>query len=200
MHVVLHFVSLSHISVLLLQPLSIQKSSLGTLHKVPVLLVQWMGEGPYMRKPLQVRTLTKCQSLNSLLTLNKRYIQLLLFWFHFLDLLIKLMKMMLLYILYCPPTPATWVQGSFVPLAILHAPVYRCSPHPLVHLGGGGEGTPHTVTCLAGMGRGGDRCKTTTCGMAKDTKDPCICHVDTSHAERPRTELLFWNFFIMSKS
>ena len=32
MHVVSHFVSLSHISVLLLQPLSIQKSSLGTLH------------------------------------------------------------------------------------------------------------------------------------------------------------------------
>ena len=27
------------------------------------------------------------------------------FWFHFLDLLIKLMKMMLLYILYCPPPP-----------------------------------------------------------------------------------------------
>jgi hypothetical protein len=51
---------------------------------------------------LSVRTLTKCQSLNSLLTVNKCYIQLLLFWFHFLDLLIKLMKMMLLYILYCP--------------------------------------------------------------------------------------------------
>jgi hypothetical protein len=32
--------------------------------------------------------------------------------------------------------------------------------------------------------------------MAKDEKDPCICHVDTSHAERPRTEssLLFCNF------
>ena len=46
-------------------------------------------------------------------------------------------------------------------------------------------------------GEGGDRCNTTTCRMAKDAKDPCICHVDTSHAERPRTEssLLFCNFF-----
>jgi hypothetical protein len=51
-------------------------------------------------KNFKLRILTKCQSLNSLLTVNKRYIQLLLFWFHFLDLLIKFMKMMLLYILY----------------------------------------------------------------------------------------------------
>jgi hypothetical protein len=41
---------------------------------------------------------------------SKRYIPLLLFWFHFLDLLIKFMKIMLLYILYCSPTPATRVQ------------------------------------------------------------------------------------------
>jgi hypothetical protein len=32
--------------------------------------------------------------------------------------------------------------------------------------------------------------------MAKDTKDPCISHVDASHAEWPRTEssLLFVTF------
>ncbi len=143
-----------------------------------------------------VRTLTKCQSLNSLLAVNKCYIQLLLFWFHFLDLLIKFMKMMLLYILYCSPTPAMWVQISFVPFAILHAPNYRSSPPP-AYLGGG-AGRPITGSRFwLARGEGGDRCKTTTCGMAKDTKDPCICHVDTSHAERPRTEssLLFWNFF-----
>jgi hypothetical protein len=33
--------------------------------------------------------------------------------------------MRLLYILYCPPTPAKWGQGSFNPFAILHVPVYR---------------------------------------------------------------------------
>jgi hypothetical protein len=50
-------------------------------------------------------TLTKCQSLNSLLTLHKLHIQLNIFGFNFLDLLINLMKIMLLYILYCPPPP-----------------------------------------------------------------------------------------------
>ncbi len=38
------------------------------------------------------------------------------------------MKMRLLYILYCPPTPATWRQGPFNPLAILHVPIYRSPP------------------------------------------------------------------------
>jgi hypothetical protein len=38
--------------------------------------------------------------------------------------------------------------------------------------------------------------------MAKGTKDPCISHVDASHAEWPRIKsfLLFCNFFILSKS
>ncbi len=147
-------------------------------------------------RPKLLRTLTKCQSLNSLLTVNKRYIQLLLFWFHFLDLLIKFMKMMLFYILYCSPTPATWVQGPFVLFAILHAPIYRSSPPPALLRGGGGGPITRSRFWLA-REEGGDRCNTTTCGMAKDAKDPCICQVDTSHAERPRTELslLFCNFF-----
>ncbi len=157
-------------------------------------------------KKIKLRTLTKCQSLDSLLTVNKRYIQLLLFWFHFLDLLIKFMKMMLLYILYCFPTPATWVQGSFVPFAIVHVTTYRSCPPPPAHLGGEGGGPIMRSSFWLARGEGGDQCNTTTCGMAKDTKDPCICHVDTSHAEQPRTEssLLFCNFFkivkIMEKS
>ncbi len=92
-------------------------------------------------KNFKLRTLTKCQSLNSLLTVNKRYMQLLLFWFQFLDLLIKFMKMMLLYLLYCSPTPGTWVQGSFVPFAILHAPIYQPWP-PLRPISGEGEAGP----------------------------------------------------------
>jgi len=47
----------------------------------------------------------KLSKSQQLIDSNKRYIQLLLFWFYFLDLLIKFMKMRLLYILYCPPYP-----------------------------------------------------------------------------------------------
>ncbi len=142
----------------------------------------------------KLRTLTKYQSL---LTVNKRFIQLLLFWFHFLDLLIKFMKMRLLYILYCPPgpTPATWRQGSSNPFAILHVPIYQ-SPPPLrgPSRKGGGVGPITWSLFLPVRGQGGDRYNTTTCGMAKGTKDPCISHVDASLAERPRTEssLAFW--------
>ncbi len=47
------------------------------------------------------------------------------------------MKMRLLYILYCPPTPATWRQGPFNPFAILHMPIYQSpSPHPAFLLAG----------------------------------------------------------------
>jgi hypothetical protein len=81
-------------------------------------------------KNFKLRTLKKYQSLNRLLTLNKCFIQLLLFGFSFLDLLIKFIKMRLLYILYCPPAPATWRQGQFHTLAILHVPIYRSSPLP----------------------------------------------------------------------
>ncbi len=37
--------------------------------------------------------------------------------------------------------------------------------------------------------------------MAEGSKDPCISHVDASHAERPRIEssLLFCNFFYIVK-
>ena len=71
-----------------------------------------------------------CQTpFNSLLALHKLLTQVNIFGFTFLDLLIKFMKMRLLYILYCTPTPATWREGPFNPLAILHVPIYR-SPSP----------------------------------------------------------------------
>jgi hypothetical protein len=146
-------------------------------------------------KNFKFRTLTKCQSPNILLSVN--IYNFYFFWFHFLDLLIKFMKMRLLYILYCSPTPARWVQGYFVPFAILHAPIYRSSPPPPpAHLGGGGGGPITRSRFWLARGEGGDRCNTTTCRMAKDTKDTCICHVGTSHAKRPRTEssLLFVTF------
>ena len=110
------------------------------------------------------------------------------------------MKMRLLYILYCPPTPATLVQGPFVPFAILHVPIYR-SPPSAAHRGGGGGGPITRSHFWLARGEGGDRCNTTTCEMAKDTKDPCISYVDASHAEWPRTEssLLFCNFFYIVK-
>ncbi len=137
---------------------------------------------------LEVRTLTKCQSLNSLLTLNKRYIQLLLFWFHFLDLLIKLMKMMLLYILYCPPPPLPRECKDLLFPWPSYMRRFIGPPPTLWPISGRGRGDPSRGHVFGWRGEGGDRCKTTKCGMAKDTKDPCICHIDTSHAERPRTE------------
>ena len=75
------------------------------------------------------------------------------FWFHFLDLLIKFMKMRLLYILYCPPTPATWRQGHFYTFAILHRPICRSlPPHPAFLLAG--TAAHYAVTFLAAGGRG----------------------------------------------
>ncbi len=69
------------------------------------------------------------------------------------------MKVMLLYILYCSPKPATGVQGSFVPFAILHAPSYRSPPPPPAHLrGGGGEPITRSRFWLA-RGEGDDRQK-----------------------------------------
>ena len=77
-----------------------------------------------------MRTLTKCQSLNSLLALYKLHTQVNIFSFTFLDLLIKMMKIRLLYILYCPPTPNMWLQGSFNPWPSYHQSSLPSPPHP----------------------------------------------------------------------
>jgi hypothetical protein len=100
--------------------------------------------------------------------------------------------MRLLYILYCPPHPCHVRARIFLSLRHSTCADLPVSPPP-VHRGGGGGGGPIT--------RSRDRYNTTTCGMAKDTKDPCICHVHASHAEWPRTEssLLFCNFFYIVK-
>ncbi len=79
------------------------------------------------------------------------------------------------------------------------SPFYMCRftgpPPPSAHLGGGGGGPITRSHFWLAQGEGGDQYNTTTCGMAKDTKDPCISHVDASHADWPRTELslLFCN-------
>jgi hypothetical protein len=144
----------------------------------------------------------KMSKFNSLLALHKLHTQVNIFGFTFLDLLIKFMKMRLLYILYCPPTPATWRQGSSNPFVILHVPIYRSPPPSAAHRGGRGGVGPITRSHFWPAQReGGDLYNTTTCRMAKDTKDPCISHVDASHAELPRTEssLLFCIFFYIVK-
>ena len=109
------------------------------------------------------------------------------------------MTMRLLYILYCPPTPATWRQGPFNTFSILHMPIYRSPPilpsYWLAHW-------PITQSRFwPPRGEGGDRYNTTTCKMAKGSKYPCISHVDASHGEWPRIEssLLFCNFFYIVK-
>ncbi len=152
-------------------------------------------------KNLKLRTLTKYQSLNSLLTVNKCLYNFYFFGFTFLDLLIKLMKMRLLYILYCPPPPPLQRDGKDLLIPLPSCILYR-SPPPilpsywLVHW-------PITQSRFwPQRGEGGDRYNTTTCRMAEDSKGPCISHVDASHGEWPRIEssLLFCIFFILSKS
>ncbi len=71
--------------------------------------------------------------------------------------------------------------------AVVHL-VLPPPPPPPMGGGGGGVGPITRSRFLPARGEGGDWYNTTTCGMAKDTKDPCISHVDASHAERPRTE------------
>ena len=84
--------------------------------------------------------LTKCQSLNSLLALHKLHTQLNIFGFTFLDLLIKMMKIRLLYILYCLPTPTMLMHGSFNPWPSYHQ---SSLPPPL---------QPHRISAKIGAG------------------------------------------------
>ena len=143
------------------------------------------------------------------------------FWFHFLDLLIKLMKMMLLYILYCPPPALPHDgKGDFNPwpfciywvAALPHpscVPIWLAQRHttpvlPSYWLAQRQTTAQYAVTCLSVGGRGGGLAwyNIILCRMAEDTQDPCISHIDASHVEWPRTEssLLFVSFFILSKS
>ncbi len=114
------------------------------------------------------------------------------------------MKMRLLYILYCPPTPAMWRQGPFNTFAILHMAIYRSPPPSCLPIGWrtGPSRRPITQSRFwPWRGEGGDRYNTNTCRMAEDSKGPCISHVDASNGEWPRIEssLLFCNFFYIVK-
>ncbi len=72
--------------------------SLQSLQSLQCLISSWS-------KNFKLRTLTKYQSLNSFLTVNKCFLQLLLFGFTFLDLLIKFMKMDCCTSCTAPPHP-----------------------------------------------------------------------------------------------
>jgi hypothetical protein len=114
------------------------------------------------------------------MSLHKLHTKVNIFGFTFLDRLIKFMKMRLLYILYCPPPLPLEGKDLLIP-----SPFYMCRftipPPPRPNVGGGGGPITRSLFWLA-RGEGGDRYNTTTCGMAKDTKDPCISHIDASHA------------------
>jgi hypothetical protein len=134
------------------------------------------------------------------LVLHKLHTQVNIFGFTFLDLLIKFMKMRLLYILYCPPTLPRDGEDLLIPW-----PFYMCrftGPPPPILSSYWLAHWPITRSRFwQARGEGGDRYNTTTCGMAEGSKDPCISHVDASHAEWPRIEssLLFCNFFYIVK-
>jgi hypothetical protein len=138
-------------------------------------------------KTFNLRTLTKFQSLNSLLTVNKRYIQLLLLWFHFLDLLIKFMKVMLLYILYCSPTPATCAD-----LPVL--------PPPLRPISGEGEVGPSRGHVFGWRGERGETGVTPPHAEWQRTQKILVLFVMLIPQCRTAKDRIILAFFIMSKS
>ena len=122
------------------------------------------------------------------------------FWFHFLDLLIKLMKMMLLYILYCPPPPchvtarAISILGhsafTELPLSPTH-PAFLFdwrsgtllpSCLPIGWRSGKLRLNMRSHVCTL-EGEGGAWYNIIRCRMAEGTQDPCISHIDASHGE-----------------
>ena len=152
----------------------------------------------------KLRTLTKYQSLNSLLTVNKCFIQLLLFWFLLFRSADKIYEDETVVHLVLPPNPATWRQGHFYTFAILYRLICRSPPpHPAFLLAGAAAhyGSLCGHVFVHRRERGGDWYYITTSRMAEGSKDPCISHIDASHVEWPRTEssLLFCIFFYIVK-
>jgi len=79
------------------------------------------------------------------------YLQLLLFGFTFLDLLIKFMKMTLLYFLYCPPPPCRVTARVFFILGHSANTELPLSPtHPAFLLAGAAAHYPPPAFLLAG--------------------------------------------------
>ena len=149
----------------------------------------------------KLRTLIKkFQSLNSVLTVNKCFLQLLLFGFTFLDLLIKFMKMRLLYILYCPPSLQRDGKDTFIP-SPFYIDWFAAPPSPPILPSYWPAQRPTTSHIFGRRERGGDWYYITTSRMAEGSKDPCISHIDASHGEWPRIEssLLFCIFFYIVK-
>jgi hypothetical protein len=145
-----------------------------------------------------LRTLTKYQSLNSLLTVNKRFIQLLLFWFHFLDLLIEFMKIRLLYT--CTAPPPLPCDGKDL---LISSPFYMCpftGPPPLRGPSRGGGPSRSHVFC-----RRGERGETGTtpphAGWRRAQKILVLVtlmpHMQTGQGQNH--PLLFCNFFYIVK-
>ncbi len=66
----------------------------------------------------------------SLLALHKLHTQVNIFGFTFLDLLIKMMKIRLLYILYCPPPPACDCKDLFILGHPITSPLSLPPPQP----------------------------------------------------------------------
>ena len=142
----------------------------------------------------------KCQSLNSLLALPKLHTQVDIFGFTFLDLLIKMMKIRLLYILYCPPTPNMWLQGSFNPWPSC-IDWFAAPPSPILRSYWLAHRPIARSHFLPPEGEGEEQYNISTCGMAEGTQNPCISHIDASHGVWPRIEssLLFCIFFYIVK-
>ncbi len=134
------------------------------------------------------------------MTVNKCFIQLLLFWFHLFRSADKIYEDAAVVHLVLPPPPLqrdgkdTLIPSPFyidrftAPPPIL--PSYWLAHRPITQ-----------SRFWPPPGEGGDRFNITICRMAEGSKGPCISHVDASHGEWPRIEssLLFCIFFYIVK-
>jgi hypothetical protein len=112
--------------------------------------------------------------------------------------------MRLLYILYCPPTPATRRQGSFNPFAILHVPIYRSPlPPPLPIAGGGGVLGPSRGHVFSRRGERGETVITPPHAGWQRTQKILVLVMLMPHMQNGQGQnhpCFLVSFFILSKS
>ncbi len=141
---------------------------------------------------------SKCQSLNSLLTVNS-----VIYNFYFSGFTFrsanKIYEDDAVVHLVLPPTPATCVQGSFVPFAILH----RVLPPPLWPISGEGEVGPSHGHLFGWSGKRGETSVTPPhAGWPRMQKIlvfvTLIPHMQNGQGQNH--PCFFVTFFIMSKS
>ncbi len=134
------------------------------------------------------------------MTVNKCFIQLLLFWFHLFRSADKIYEDEAVVHLVLPPTPERDGKDTLIPWPF-YIDRFTAPPPPLSCLSIGWRTGPSRSHVFGRRReRGGDRYNITTCRTAEGSEGPFISH-DASHGEWPRREssLLFCIFFYIVK-